>query len=331
MHSYLTLDAGMERGSAPQTAGAGLLRLLTGANARDSAERAVARRLRLSDAQALRAAHPRLPAAVAALDWGWIDEHDTTVYLFVCSNRRAAARFAAALPRATCGAVIDVAPRDGCYAADIACAMHAVGELPPTIVAADINECPSRESAELVMRVCRRLRGLCDLRVPYRTLSNATLAALPPTLRRLGAYRARLPRGVRLDHLTALSILNVDGTAFDDAGLAALPRSLTHLSVGSCERLTAAARFGHLPALRKLDARQTGGGRRVACKHASPLARIVRLPDAAHCRGALWPPACPAQTKRCQHRDRRRVPRQHAAPPSLAVRAIHSADGGGVL
>lgn len=65
MHACANDSAACVRAAAA----AGLLRCLTGAGG--GAEAAVLRRLHLTDARPLRAAHPRAAAAAAAHDWGW--------------------------------------------------------------------------------------------------------------------------------------------------------------------------------------------------------------------------------------------------------------------
>ena len=81
------------------------------------------------------------------------------------------------------------------------------------------------------------------------------LDSLPPCLEELAI--SSWPPGASLAHLTALRILRAAG-GMDDAGLATLPPSLVSLDLaGWPPKLTTAAVFPHLPALRVLTVNST--------------------------------------------------------------------------
>lgn len=230
---------------------AALLRCLTGAGG--SAEAVVLRRLHTQDARQLRAAHPRLPAAIAAADWDWNATWRDAAWLALCDRRVAggaalrAARFAAALPRAACDVSLEYWPHPQDDEAAAASSALAVIRVLPRSLRAVHTSCSTQITpAAILTALGSHLRSLRKLNAHYVALSAEALAALPPTLRTLYAVRVRLPAdGMRLGHLGALTALDVYGTAFGDADLAALPPRLRRLDAAA-SKLGAAARFNHL-------------------------------------------------------------------------------------
>lgn len=252
------------RGSNPHAA-AGLVRLLSGVGG--SAEAAVLRRLHAVEARRLRAAHPRLAAAVAVADWSWDDQlgpFGGVLALHMARPARAAtaaAHFTAALPRAACSAVFWFSLRFDPDDAAVARAVRVVHALPPSTHTVGMD-CMMHEPAPatFLAALCAHMRRLRALHTMYIAVSAAALAALPPTLHSLRLTFSTLPRdNVQFDHLAALTFLDVCGTTFSDAALATLSRSLAHLIAATTD-LTDGARFNHLRRLRTLIVYHTAFG-----------------------------------------------------------------------
>jgi len=96
------------------------------------------------------------------------------------------------------------------------------------------------------------------LRVHFSSISDASLASLPPSLVLLDvSHCARLTLAATLPSLPALQVLNATGTSVGDSFMASLPLSLTELRINNCANVTSAADVGRLTALRKLQASVT--------------------------------------------------------------------------
>lgn len=275
-------------GSTPPprvSVGAGALtRLLTGAGADTGgcgAEAALLRRLRITDAHALRAAHPRLAAAVAAHAWNWewhvngpqnhserynggYIKRDRRVVLQLHSQThrttRVVTRLSAAFPRGAVSIALNYSMWHTPTAATAERAVALVHALPPAPHAVYISHGGYGIETHLqLLAMCERFRGMRQLEVRGLAVASAVIAALPPSLRHLRIPQARLLAGARLAHLTALTLLDVSYTNFDDAALAAAPPSLLYLIV-SRTALSCAARLHHLVCLRSFSACYTGVG-----------------------------------------------------------------------
>jgi len=88
--------------------------------------------------------------------------------------------------------------------------------------------------------------------------SAANVATLPPTLEVLDISWNLDVDAILLAHLPRLRVFHAALTPIDDCTVAALPASLGVLTLWGCHKITPAASFTHLGALRTLDIRGTG-------------------------------------------------------------------------
>lgn len=287
------------------TAGCALVQVLV--RMRGGAGGRVLRFVTLAGATRLRAAHPRLAAAVAAETWGWARAAGLRVRRgehAAADAAAAAARFAASFPLATCGVrvVMYRAPRRHvCSSAaadtDADAGAHTdrnvLTALPPCIRVIGLSGAPRRVRRALTAASLAHFTALQQLDVSGSGVCDAVPGAVPGARTGAGALdlvAAHLSPELVFAAMRALRVLDVSFTTAADALLAALPPSLRELHAVAT-RLGAGARFSHLPRLRVLHVDCTAVGndalasapprlRRltVASTALTPAASFVHLP-----------------------------------------------------